>query len=622
MNQITASVAERIDDTVSRSWSAFTTAASDDAFCRAWIALQCEAVGEVRAALLLLREDSDGAFVPAAIWPDPRQDLSYLGAAAQRALGGGRGVVLGTSDADAELVEAGRVHLAFPLESDADMAGVVVLDIEIRSEAELQQLMRQLLWGSGWLQAMLRRRRALAERRLLDRAATVLELLQSAQEHEQVDEAAMALVNEIATQLRVDRVSLGLQRDGKLRLRAISRTAWFDRKSQLVQTIENAMEEAIDQEACISYPPRPAAAQARIIVAQRDLAARSGAVAILSLPLRSNGSVVGAITLERDEGEAFSATEMTLCELCGELLGPELSARLELERWFAGRAVNTLATWRDKLLGPRWPGVKLGVAAALLALLFLSLADGQFRVTARTVIEGQMQRAAVAPFDGYVASASARAGDIVSKGQVLAELDDREVRLELARWQAEKEQAARKYREALSKRDAASSRIFAAQQSQAEAQLALAEDKLQRTQLVAPLDSVVVSGDLSQLLGAPVERGKVLFELAPLGAYRVILQVDDRDIGHVSVGQTGELALAGISGVTLPFSVKSVTSVSTPEEGRNYFRVEAQIEDEAGRLRPGMEGVGKIAVEERRLIWIWTRNFFSWLRIALWTWLP
>ena len=60
-------------------------------------------------------------------------------------------------------------------------------------------------------------------------------------------------------------------------------------------------------------------------------------------------------------------------------------------------------------------------------------------MSARTLIEGQLQRATVAPFDGYVASASARAGDVVSKGQVLAELDDREIRLELARWQAEKE---------------------------------------------------------------------------------------------------------------------------------------------------------------------------------------
>ena len=152
--------------------------------------------------------------------------------------------------------------------------------------------------------------------------------------------------------------------------------------------------------------------------------------------------------------------------------------------------------------------------------------------------------------------------------------------------------------------------------------MALAQHKLDRAEVTAPLDGVIVSGDLSQLLGAPVERGKVLFELAPLGAYRVILQVDDRDIGYVSVGQSGELALAGLTDMTLPFTVKSVTSVSTPEEGRNFFRVEAEISDSADRLRPGMEGVGKISIEERRLIWIWTRNFVNWIRLTFWTWSP
>jgi hypothetical protein len=41
---------------------------------------------------------------------------------------------------------------------------------------------------------------------------------------------------------------------------------------------------------------------------------------------------------------------------------------------------------------------------------------------------------------------------------------------------------------------------------------------------------VVVKGDLSQSLGAAVERGNVLFELAPLDSYRVIMKVDERDI--------------------------------------------------------------------------------------------
>ena len=70
--------------------------------------------------------------------------------------------------------------------------------------------------------------------------------------------------------------------------------------------------------------------------------------------------------------------------------------------------------------------------------------------------------------------------------------------------------------------------VLAAQISQTEAQLALVEDRLARATLVAPFDGVVVSGDLSQRLGSPVQLGDALFEVAPLDAYRVVLQVDER----------------------------------------------------------------------------------------------
>ena len=37
---------------------------------------------------------------------------------------------------------------------------------------------------------------------------------------------------------------------------------------------------------------------------------------------------------------------------------------------------------------------------------------------------------------------------------------------------------------------------------------------------------------------------------------------------------------------------------------------------------PGVEGVAKVVVGERRLIWIWTHEAVEWLRLKLWAWLP
>ena len=164
--------------------------------------------------------------------------------------------------------------------------------------------------------------------------------------------------------------------------------------------------------------------------------------------------------------------------------------------------------------------------------------------------------------------------------------------------------------------------ILAAQMAQIEAQLSLVGDKLSRATLIAPFDGVVVSGDLTQLLGAPVEQGKVLFQIAPLDSYRVVLEVDERDIDAIALGQDGDLTLSGLTNQRLAFSVRQITPVSVSQDGRNFFRVEAHLQTASDRLRPGMEGIGKIRVGERKLLWIWTHGLTDWLRWWAWKEMP
>jgi multidrug efflux pump subunit AcrA (membrane-fusion protein) len=605
----------------SAAWRAFAAASSDHEFCAAWLALQCASIAGVRAALLLLRQAGSGAYVPAAVWPDARRDVSHLTEAAERALTGRRGTVLGLEDGDGEFVGPDSLHVAYPVEADGEVHGAVVLDLAARPGAQLQSVLRQLLWGSGWLEAMLRRQGAGRDARQLERAATTLDLLQAAQQHDRLAQAAIALVNELATRVEADRASLGIERGGILKLQAISRTAWFDPRSQLVEAIENAMEEAMAQETCIALPPT-GATRSRVSVAHRELAARAASVSVLGVPLASGGRPIGAVVLERSKGPPFDADTVLLVEAVAELVAPGFERLLQRERWIAGRSLEKLADWRDRLFGPRHPTIKLAAVAAAAVIAFLCVAEGDFRVSARTMIEGATQRAVVAPFESFLAQANVRAGDRVHAGELLVRLDDRDLQLERVRWSSEKEQSERKYREALAKADRVAARVLAAQVGQADAQLALVEDKLARTRLVAPFDGVVVTGDLSQLIGAPMEQGRVLFELAPLDAYRVVLQVDERDIGYVAPGEHGTLALAGLTARTLPFTVRTVTSVSTPRDGRNYFRVEAALDEAPPTLRPGMEGVGKVSAGRARLAWIWTRSFTDWARVAFWSWMP
>jgi HlyD family secretion protein/GAF domain/Biotin-lipoyl like len=603
----------------SAAWTRFTSPASGSEFYAAWLTLLAARVQRARAALLLLAGDDGVSFSVSAVWPDPQRDLTHLGPTAQRALTERRGVVVG---ADGNAPQSGHgAQVAYPIELDGRLHGAVVLEIGAGSAAELQWVLRELHWGIAWLVDHFReqaQRRELAE---AQRMALLNTLLAAALQHRELQPAAMAVANELATRLRCDRVSIGFEQAGRVQPLVISHTAHFDARSDLVRALGAAMDEAFDLGIAIVHPGN-AETELRALAhaeAARDLQV----AAMLSVPLVEAGQPLGVLTLERNDGPPFDADELRLARAAGVVLGPAWALHRLNSRSLVQRLRDGLRSARVALFGLRHPGLKLVACVVLLLMGALLLVRIDHRVSARTAIEGATQLAAVAPFDGFVAQALVRAGDRVQQGQVLARLDDRDLLLESARWGSEREQLLHRYQVAFAAADRGSMGVLAAQVNQVEAQLALANDKLARAVLTAPYDGVVVSGDLSQLIGAPVEQGKLLFEVAPLEGYRVVLRVEDRDIGRLATGQRGELVLASLPGRPMPFTVRSITPVSAQQDGQNVFRVEAQLDAaDLSRLRPGMEGVGKVVVGRANLLWVWTHGFVDWLRLALWSWLP
>lgn len=600
------------------AWAKFSSARNAAEFCASWLAILCGQLERVSGALLLLGPDQKGTFTAAAVWPDAARDMQYLAPAAQRVLKERRGIVAGPDGVSVPTREQ-SAFVGYPIEVSGVLHGAVVLDLAAGPELALQRALRQLHWASGWLVDQFRQQDLRERDTRLTRLSLASDLVATAVQERRFAPSTLAVANELAARLQCDRVSVGFAGSGSVRVEAISHTATFDRKTNLVRLIGEAMDEVLDLDLAVVYPPHDDDELGGI--AHGELAREFRDVAVCSVPLLQDGHAIGVLTLERTQGEPFDAHAVELCKTAGMLLGPILDLKRENERGELQRLSAALGGGARALFGPRHPGVKLIALLAASVVAFCSIATGVYRVTAKTVIEGAVQRAAVAPYDGYVAQSLVRAGDTVKKGQVLCRLEDRDLKLEQTKLASEREQLLRKHRQALAAQDRATMAVIAAQINQAEAQLSLVEDRLARATLVAPFDGVVVSGDLSQLLGTPVEQGKVLFEIAPLDAYRVVLEVDERDIEQVTVGEQGELALSGLPSDPLHFSVKQITPVSTAQDGRNFFRVEAKLDHPSARLRPGMEGVGKISVGKRKLIWIWTHSLVDWARLWAWKWL-
>ncbi len=601
------------------AWSHFTAPRDGGEFFAAWLALLASRVDRARAALLLVADETQRSFGVAAAWPDPQRDMQHLGPAAEAALAQRRGLLL-APDGGALVPEQGA-HVAYPVEVDGALCAAVVVELGGGSSSELQAVLRQLHWASAWLVDHFRARALALQRAESERLALLGTLTAHALQHTQLAPSALAVANELAGRLNCDRVSIGFESRGQVQPLVLSHTATFDGRSDLVRRLGEAMDECLDLGVPVSHPTSGDAALRAMAHAESARALQVDAM--LSVPLLADGQALGVMTLERNAGPAFDAEAMRLARAAGVTLGPVWALQRLNSRSAWQRTTEALHAGRVALFGPRHPGLKLLVTAtALLLALLLGVRIDQ-RISARTVVEGAKQLAAAAPFNGFVAEAFVRAGDTVREGQPMARLDDRDLKLERARWQAEREQLQRRFQVAMAAADRSAMGVFGAQVNQAEAQLALAEERLSRVVLNAPFDGVVVSGDLSQLIGSPVEMGQLLFEVAPLEGFRVVLQVDDRDIALLANGQAGELVLSSLPGRVLPFTVRSITPVATQRDGRNVFRVEAALDASAGeRLRPGMEGVGKVTVGRDNLLSVWTRGARDWLRLAFWNWMP
>jgi multidrug resistance efflux pump len=425
---------------------------------------------------------------------------------------------------------------------------------------------------------------------------------------ETFDDAAADVLNQLALLLHCDRVSLGLRDKGKLQVVAVSGSGEASRRNTQLLRIAAAMNESLEQRSPIVHP-LPSGSTPAVTVAHRALAEGSGAV--LTMPVATRHEWFGALLFERRD--AFDRVTVEAAKDAAMFVGPVLALKHRFEATMGERVTRALGG--TSKTGPfalrRMPVRRALAAAGVLALALLAFVPVTHRIAAPAHVEGSVQQVIAAPFEGFVGSVAVRPGDSITRGQVLATLDTRELELERDQWAAEIAQLDKQYREALSRDDAAPIVTTRAKLDAARSRHEFALQQMERATLRAPMDGVVLSGDLTQAVGTPTQRGQELMTIAPDRGLRIVAEVDERDIGHVREGQQAQALFAAIAGNNaLTFDVARIAPVASTVDGRNVFDVEGAPAQGGDPLRPGMRGVVRIDVGTQPLAWTW------WTRLA------
>jgi hypothetical protein len=548
--------------------------------------------------------------------------------------------------------EKGSV-LAVPVGLGGEQAGpkgVITLLIEPRSRQALQTTtaMVEVLAGYGNLhtvrQQLLRVKAASAA---LDLAAKLIASINTAATFRGT---MIQLANDLSRQIRADRVAIGWVRgigsSGAVRCVAISDTEHIDRRMAMVQKIEAAMDECLDQGQPVLYPPPPSQGEAgpgaagapagdvllsqAITHAHRELGASDARLKVVSLPLRENDHIIGVITIESTADGPADIGAVELVQSALDLVSPTLKVRRSDDRTVAYRAWTSTVKGGAWLVGPRHTVWKLVGLLLLVAGITVTFVKMPYRVQAPMEVQARTKYTISLPFDGTIESLgeSVSPGRLVQKGDLLLRMDTMQAEIQAIEARSQMLQAEKEadgHRKVMKLGEAQQADFRA---EQAKARLDTAQRDIDRAAIVAPITGTIIAGDLQDKIGASGKLGDAVFQIAPLNDMIVTARVSDRDIALIrdeiaGVGEAtrGHIATKAAPAERLPIVVERIVPLAQPKDGRNAFEVRCRLTDDAKQtqaLRPGMEGFVKLDTGRRTLLDIGTRRIRDQLRLWLW----
>jgi RND family efflux transporter MFP subunit len=302
-----------------------------------------------------------------------------------------------------------------------------------------------------------------------------------------------------------------------------------------------------------------------------------------------------------------------------DLVSPQLVTLHDKSGWIGSRVWRSVRRRFASLLGYRHTGWKLAGLTLLLAFALCCVIPITHTVKAPFLLRTQASADLTAPFSGYIDTVKVNVGDAVKKGQLLVTLDRRELVMQQTELRAERDRNLSDARRYEAEGDLSQMKLSQLAIEQADAKLTVLDYRLDRTEIRAPFDGVIVEGDLKERLSSPTQVGEILMRIVEISDTYGELQVDERDIHFLEQGMAGELAFTSRPEDKFEVSLDSYEPVAVVKETGTTFRVRVNISDEPESWwRPGMSGVCKVDIGKRSVAWVYLHRTWEFVRMKLW----
>lgn len=449
-----------------------------------------------------------------------------------------------------------------------------------------------------------------------NRIYDVLEFLNLIKDEKKFVLACMKLVNELALKFDSSRVSIGWKTNEYINVIAISHLEKFDKKSEIVKKLQNVFEECADQEKTVSFPSDNVNL---VTKAHEDYSRINQLKNIISIPIKIEDEVVGVVSVEKID-EAIDSKETLLLELSLGQLSVWLHDLQQKDRWFGKKLFDGTKKTLANFVGSDNTLLKFFSILISLLILYSIFFKWEYKIEVTATLDTDNVAYIQAPYDSYIKNVNYYPGDDVKKDVTLIELDEEELLLKQLEMEADVIRYTREAEKARALNELADMNIAIAKVVQAQASLKKVEYFLNQSKIKSPFDGVIIEGDKKELISAPVSKGDILLKIANSTDIFIRFKLSEKYIDEIKLDDEGELKL--LSRPELYFPIKVTNIVPTAQvDGKNgnVFMLKAKtLSSIESWWRPGMSGVAKINVGERRVIWIITHKTIDFIRMYFW----
>jgi multidrug resistance efflux pump/GAF domain-containing protein len=438
-----------------------------------------------------------------------------------------------------------------------------------------------------------------------------------------LDHLLQIIVNSPQSVLPFERCSIALDNRGRLQLKAVSGMATIPHGDVQVEHLRTLLQwlSSYDRQLLIrQHEEEPETEEAQVRAAIGKHFEASGYRALFALPLADDQGRVGLLLYESTDPDFLEVAHVEMIKvLAGQTTVAIRNALLYREVPLINLLAPLVQRKQAFLRSDRKrQGVILGtVMAVILLLIFCPL---PLRVSGTAVVAPQSLATLAAPVEGTIANVYAREGQHVSRGEVLATMDDWSWRNQLTAAQAKYEAAMLAMQGDLAHHSAKAGE----DRTQADylyAEMERSRLRIANAQLRSPIDGIVMTPDLQNAIGEHLDAGATFAQVLNLASARISIAVDQEDAKLVQAGQKAAIKLNSFPAQTLHGQVFSVSPEAQPSGDGRVFYAHVLLPNGSAELRTGMDGRAKISAGFRPAGFVLLRTPALWLWKQLWDWI-